>query len=181
MQSTPEKDPADPIMLGGLARPRTLRTGNADSSRCELIELLPLPKDRFLKSFEERFQWAGWEWHNLKPTMRDRLIRNARRLIATDEMSGMVCVQHILSAIVAEINTHLHERLSPMPLYSVTDVEPRCQIAALFAFRDPYQPQHVHTGIQERLPKTVQETLQAMQPPFRLLDECQAPHVFDDC
>ena len=168
MHNTPEKDPSDPVMLGEMARPRTLRAGKPDCSKCQLIEFLPPPTGRRLTSFKQRFEWAGFGWQNLKPTMKDRLVRNTKRLIATDEMSGMVCVSHILGSIVSEINTHLAEPLAPMPIYSSTDVEPRCQTSALFAFRDPYQPKHVFQGIQERLPDTVQETLKAMQPP----DDC---------
>ena len=143
MQPTPEKDPTDPIMLGGLGRPKSLRAGTADCSKCELIQFLPPPKGRLLKSFEERFQGAAFGWQNLKPTMGDRLIRNAKRLIATDEMSGMVCVQHILGAIVAEINTHIAQPLSPAPLYSGNQINPNTlasQSACLRPWRRQWKP-----------------------------------------
>ena len=90
MLSSSEKDPDDPIMLGVFARTRALRSGVLDKTHCKTIDLKPGPKDKFLTKYADRFPWPAYGWSQLWPTMRYRLIRNVKRAIAMDEMSGMV-------------------------------------------------------------------------------------------
>ena len=165
MQSTPEKDVADPLMSGLFHRPRSIAAGQHDRSDVTVLEFAPGADDFPVSTFADRFAWASVGWKRFTPTMRDRLLRIVRRLCATDEMSGMVCLQHILAAICHEINRHVENKDFSVPLHSVTDVKPHCRLVAAKGFLPKYKPAHIHSGIEERMPLADQEKVLFMLPP----------------
>ena len=183
MQSTPEKCESDPIMNGSLDRPRTMpsRTPGGINQLHEIhftafrdkythegqvsSELGCTTSAPPVTCFEDRFAWATTGWDAFAPHMKDRLIRNLERMTVQDTFSGMACIAHILPQIVFAVNRHLDAPLPWVPVWSVTEVEPACQVALCKAFHEEFAPRHVFGKVEERLPVPTQSDIVTETPP----------------
>ena len=161
MDVSPEKSFADPMMLG---RQRTAKPFKVEQ-KTQHIAFNPdaVFNAAHVSTFGDRFRWLEDGWRRLKPSMRDRLIRNLIMLVTTSTFTGMACCEIILYLLVKFINTKLAKPLPFVPTVSCCDTDPHTPVV-LSAFEENARPLHVHSNITDRWSSALWTEVQMLKP-----------------
>ena len=110
----------------------------------------------------ERMAWPRHVWRKLTDNQRDTLITNMQRLSASSAFSGHGGLECILYLIWHECREHIPD-IEPVSTYSSCDLAKWCQ-KVLLNFDPSHRANHVGCDILDRLPKDVQDEVEAQLP-----------------
>ena len=161
MEGSPEKSFHDPMMLG---KPRSARVYKAGQTTTHFTFNQPSQvRQTQVSCFADRFRWTEDGWERLKPSMRDRLIRNLLMSVSSSTFTGMGCMEIILYILVKFINSKLAKPIPLVPTVSACDVDRHTPVV-LNAFEKKARPFHVHQNITDRWSSELWEEVQHLKP-----------------
>ena len=161
MDFSPEKSFSDPMMLG---KPRASRVYKAGQQTVHFpFNRSPSMGAAHVSTYSDRFRWLHDGWERLKPTMKDRLIRNLLLLVTTSSFTGMGCCEIIFYLIIQFVNTKLAKPLPYVSTLSCCDVDPHTPVV-LSSFERHARPIHMHGNITDRWTSQLWEEVEKLKP-----------------
>ena len=112
LQSSPEKDPGDPLLAATGSRPRRQYAAQGSQQTVEYVHFEEPEPDCFLdqpvlKSHQDRLSWDHHAWKRFTGPMEDRVIRNLLLLKPSSHMTGSGGLERILWKITGFVNTQI--------------------------------------------------------------------------
>ena len=111
---------------------------------------------------KERYRWGRRCWDACTDAMKDRVIRNLRRMQLSTKMSGMGCMELILYIIFWECSQVCEDVKLPK-IVSACDCA-LSRVVALSAYRGGFGPEHVFWNIEELLPDELHDEIKQLLP-----------------
>ena len=174
LQSTPEKNPNDPVMTASGSRPQRVYGTAKYEDRTRKV-LFPEPWDEvkpLVDSLKRRVDWDEDGWNNFSSAMKDRLIRNLCLWIPSSHCTGSGGFERLGCRLRQFVNTKLVSELPIRRSVHCSDIEPS-SVKFVMACPADMQPSHFHGDMVDRWPMWLWERVQQKLPDPDDMDEAK--------
>ena len=159
---SPEKCPADPVMISFGERPRGLVSDPPIYPRTlRALDFKPLKTARRIHQ-DDRWYVVRRGWCTMPDSMRERLVRNLKSSIGFGYFGGMGGMELCIESIAFELNKLLGHQLH-VPTWSNCEYDVKKQ-NLLLSFDQRSGPLHLNGDLFDRLPPDVQDAIRERIP-----------------
>ena len=137
----------------------------------EGLDVLPFHDVKFAKrdwavpgpeTLDERWLWMEHDWNKSTPTMKDRLVRNLRRMVVRTKMTGMGCAELLIYMIWWFVRKFVPDL--PMPMMKSACDMALSRVVTLLHFDEGFGPDCIFWRVEDLLPDELREELESILP-----------------